>query len=185
MKQRLEFICEKENIGLPSVDNVEEDDEDMEVSGVEGSKKYPLDTLCDISQGDLRQAITLLQSAAKLLSPSSPTSSKLTSSMIEELACFVPVSFISELHNVIKKNNFSACHHLARRCMKEGYGGEVVIHAWLKVIIADLAIPEIKKARMIVKLGEIEKCLIDGANEYIQILYCISELTRILHKTES
>jgi replication factor C subunit 2/4 len=191
MKQRLELICQKENIRLP-LNNSDilnhNDDHEMDITEDSGfpndisvlPSRSPLDTLCDISQGDLRQAITLLQSASKLLSPTST----LTASVIEELACVVPSSFISELHNIIKKNNFSASHQLARRCMKEGYGGEVVLHSWLKLIVSDSSISEIKKAKMLGTLGELEKCLVDGANEYLQILYCIGQLTQILHGNE-
>ena len=56
----------------------------------------------------------------------------------------------------------------------------LVISQFLDVIVNADDIPDEQKARICKKLGEADKCLVDGADEYLQLLDVASETIRAL-----
>uniref|UniRef100_A0A668AH79 Replication factor C (activator 1) 4 n=1 Tax=Myripristis murdjan TaxID=586833 RepID=A0A668AH79_9TELE len=121
-EERLLEICEKENLKY---------------------SKEGIAALVQVSEGDLRKAITFLQSAARL--------------------------------NVDKEVTESAVVEIAGRVMKyrnmvdEGYAATQILCQLHESIIAhDLS--DKQKSAITEKMAVVDKCLADGADEYLQML---------------
>uniref|UniRef100_A0A667ZN52 Replication factor C (activator 1) 4 n=1 Tax=Myripristis murdjan TaxID=586833 RepID=A0A667ZN52_9TELE len=115
-EERLLEICEKENLKY---------------------SKEGIAALVQVSEGDLRKAITFLQSAARL--------------------------------NVDKEVTESAVVEIAGNMVDEGYAATQILCQLHESIIAhDLS--DKQKSAITEKMAVVDKCLADGADEYLQML---------------
>uniref|UniRef100_A0A4W4DUN4 AAA+ ATPase domain-containing protein n=1 Tax=Electrophorus electricus TaxID=8005 RepID=A0A4W4DUN4_ELEEL len=115
-QERLLEICEKESLKYT---------------------KEGIDALVKVSEGDLRKAITLLQSAARL-----SAEKEVTESIVTETAA-----------NIID----------------EGYAATQVL-SQLHDIIIEERLSDKQKSAITEKMAVVDKCLVDGADEYLQLL---------------
>ena len=143
---RLEKICELESMIIP---------------------KQVVTYLVDFVNGDLRKAITLLQ--ALKLAERNDGESTVESKMkkLGEIACIVPTEFITELLDASKTSftHIIAKVNEARKC---GFGAANIFEQLLTQVL-NSPWPEDAKASIMVKLGEADKKLIDGGDEYLQL----------------
>ena len=185
MKQRLAHIAQQEHITL----------EHHSEAGVESATLPPLDLLCQLSGGDMRQAITLMQSAARLLTPSPATAllspaataaaRTLTSSHILDVCCLTPPAFIARFHSALKSNSFDAIQSAVQDMVSEGFDSQSVLHAWLATLLADGSISEDRQAAICMHAAEIEKRLVDGSDEYLQMLDLAAHARKLIHRPTS
>ena len=182
MKQRLAHIAQQEHIAV---------EQHMETGAdeTEDNALPPLDLLCQLSGGDMRQAITLMQSAARLLTPSpaasllAPTATRtLTSSHIRDVSCVTPPAFVARFHAALKSNSFDAIQSAVQDMRSEGFDSQSVLHAWLTTLMADSSISEDRKAVICMHMAEIEKRLVDGSDEYLQMLDLAATARKHIHK---
>ena len=187
MKQRLQHIAQQEHITLQQ----HADTLGGEQQTADNSLLPPLDLLCQLSGGDMRQAITLMQSAARLLTPSpqaallSPSSAAdriLTSSLLLDVCCVVPPTFIARFHTALFSNSFDAIQSVVQDMVSEGFDSQSVLHGWLATLMADSAISEDRKAVICLHIAEIEKRLVDGSDEYLQMLDLAATARKQIHK---
>lgn len=107
-----------------------------------------LDTLIKTSDGDLRRAITYLQSAARLHNTSSSQRSAITPASIVEIAGVIPPEVIVEIGKAAGlepppdaegdrvmeeamgdavKGSFEACHRVTKKVAMEGYSASQLL----------------------------------------------------------
>ncbi|KAK7889424.1 hypothetical protein WMY93_024984 [Mugilogobius chulae] len=122
--QRLLDICEKENLKYTN---------------------ESIEALVRVSEGDLRKAITYLQSAARL-----NTDKEITEKTIVEIA-----------GNIVD----------------EGYAATQIL-CQLHEVIIERDISDKQKSAITEKMAVVDKCLADGADEYLQMLSLCSNLPR-------
>uniref|UniRef100_A0AAR2KBF2 AAA+ ATPase domain-containing protein n=1 Tax=Pygocentrus nattereri TaxID=42514 RepID=A0AAR2KBF2_PYGNA len=115
-QERLIEICEKESLKY---------------------SKEGIEALVKVSEGDLRKAITLLQSAARL-----STEKEITESVIIEIAGTM---------------------------IDEGYAGTQILNQLHDIIIEE-SLSDKQKSVITEKMAVVDKCLVDGADEYLQLL---------------
>uniref|UniRef100_A0AAY4EAN7 AAA+ ATPase domain-containing protein n=1 Tax=Denticeps clupeoides TaxID=299321 RepID=A0AAY4EAN7_9TELE len=115
-EERLLNICEKENIKYT---------------------KEAIQALVKVSDGDLRKAITFLQSVARL--------------------------------NGEKEITESAVIEIAGSLIDEGYAATQVLNQIHDAII-DASLNDKQKSAITDKMAEVDKCLADGADEYLQLM---------------
>ncbi|CAO1631372.1 unnamed protein product [Sympodiomycopsis kandeliae] len=155
-----------------------------------------LDTLITTSDGDLRRAITYLQSSAKL--HQTPTeeksSSAITSSSIVEIAGVVPTSVLTELSTCIGlqpihsddvemsgPTNFETIHKTVKNIIKRGYSANQLLSQFHDYLIVDHPHLSAKqKVKCAIALGEIDKNLIDGADEELQFLNLVVKIWKAI-----
>ena len=178
MKQRLAYIAQQEHI---SIDEQQHADAEGEAA--------PLDLLCQLSGGDMRQSITLMQSAARLLTPSpasallAPSSKRtLTSSLIRDVATLTPPAFIARFHGALLSNSFDAMQCVVSDMISEGFDSQSVLQAWLLTLMADGSISEDRKAAACMHIAVVEKRLLDGGDEYLQMLDLAATARKHIHK---
>ncbi|KAE8637420.1 hypothetical protein CSA_021606 [Cucumis sativus] len=103
-----------------------------------------LSTLSSISQGDLRRAITYLQ--------------------------IIPQEVVDALFVACKSGNFDTANKKVNNVLAEGYPVAQMLSQIFEVVIEDNDLQDEQKARICKKLAEADKCLVDGADEYLQLL---------------
>ncbi|KAI8892707.1 replication factor C subunit 2 [Globomyces pollinis-pini] len=146
MVKRLDFICTQEDINCNT---------------------NTLTTLVKVVDGDLRQAITLLQTAKRM-----GTTDEITQTDIEELIGAIPDHVIQKLFQTWQTKNVTQINQTLQNIFKSGYSGLDLI---LK-IHSELVNPTstyfnaIMTAKIMVELGRTEKRLLDGADEHLQCL---------------
>ncbi|CAL9173749.1 unnamed protein product [Musa hybrid cultivar] len=153
MSSRILHICSEEGLTLDS---------------------EALSTLSSISQGDLRRAITYLQSAARLFG------SSITSKDLISVSGVIPQEVVQAVFTACKSGDFDVANKEVNNVIAEGYPVSQLLYQFLEVIVNNDDISDEQKARICKKLGEADKCLIDGADEYLQLMAVASHTIRAL-----
>ncbi|XP_057528092.1 replication factor C subunit 2 [Amaranthus tricolor] len=143
MKSRILHICGEESLNLDS---------------------QALSTLSVISQGDLRRAITYLQGAARLYG------SSISSTELISVSGVIPEDVVQKLLAACKSGNFDSADKEVNNVISEGYPVSQMISQLFDIIVEANDLSDEQKARIFKKLGEADKCLVDGADEYLQLL---------------
>nr|XP_055040062.1 replication factor C subunit 4 isoform X2 [Misgurnus anguillicaudatus] len=142
-RERLLEICEKENLKY---------------------SKEGIEALVHVSEGDLRKAITYLQSAARLNSER-----EITEKIIIEIAGVVPPKVIENVLQICYKGHFEKLELAVKDLIDEGYAGTNILNQLHEVIIEE-KLNDKQKSVITEKMAEVDKCLTDGADEYLQLL---------------
>ena len=83
-----------------------------------------LEALIETSEGDLRRAITTLQSAARLKSPDKPEVGK---NDVCEVAGVVPEKWVNGIIDVCSKSSFPETQDFVDKLIAEGFSGSQLI----------------------------------------------------------
>ncbi|KAI9680009.1 MAG: Subunit of heteropentameric Replication factor C (RF-C) [Caeruleum heppii] len=181
-RKRLEEIAEKEGVK-------------MENGAVEA--------LIRCSEGDLRKAITFLQSAARLVGAlktggKGATNGKkdgdamdvdgddatVTVRSIEEIAGVIPDDTIEQLVKAMQPRQNGVTYEAVARVVKDmvadGWSGSQVLTQLYQQVVFDDAIPDQHKNKILMVFSEIDKRLIDGADEHLEILDLALRVSGIL-----
>ncbi|KAL2497185.1 Replication factor C subunit 4 [Abeliophyllum distichum] len=156
MSSRILYICKEEGLHLDS---------------------EALSTLSSISQGDLRRAITYLQSAARLFG------SAISSKDLISVSGVIPAEVVQALFSACKSGNFDLADKKVSNLIAEGYPVSQMLSQLYDVVVEADDMSDEQKARICKKFAEADKCLIDGADEYLQLLDVASNTMRALCNT--
>lgn len=154
---RLEYIAEKES-----------------VSYEDGS----LEKILDISAGDLRKAITLLQSASKLSTYND--NNKITPIQLEELAGIVPTTILDEIIEKVAEKNVGSIIEYIEKFSKDGWSGTSVIDQLHNYYITNDMFDTKIKNQVSMILFDTDNKLTNGTNERIQLLNALVKISQIL-----
>ncbi|HIP90335.1 MAG TPA: replication factor C small subunit [Candidatus Nanopusillus sp.] len=121
-----------------------------------------LEALYDISEGDMRRAINLLQAASMY-------SKNITMDLVYEVASTAKPREIREIIELAMKGQFKEARaKLLDTMVRYGLAGEDIIKLIGKEIYS-LKIPEKDKLEIIYQIGELEFRMIEGSNPLIQL----------------
>ncbi|GFP89838.1 replication factor c subunit 2 [Phtheirospermum japonicum] len=143
MTTRILYICKEEGLNLDS---------------------EALSTLSSISQGDLRRAITYLQGAARLFG------SSISSKDLISVSGVIPEDVVQDLLSACRSGNFDLADKEVKNVIAEGYPVSQMLSQLFDVIVESDNIADDQKARIFKKIAEADKCLTEGADEYLQLL---------------
>lgn len=143
--QRLEYICEEE---------------DMK------AEKAVLVKLVEASGGDLRRAITSLQSVMRLKGKGI----EVTIDDVLEVTGIVPDYWLHDLMEVCKTQDYTKAEEFVEKFMMEAYSTTQVIDQLNERIIYSNDLTDKQKAHIGEKLGECSYRLLDGGSEYVQLI---------------
>ncbi|KAG7031660.1 Replication factor C subunit 2, partial [Cucurbita argyrosperma subsp. argyrosperma] len=148
----------------------------LHISNEEGLSldEEALSTLSSISQGDLRRAITYLQSAARLFG------SSISSKDLISVSGIIPREVVDELFAACKSGNFDLANKEVNNVIAEGYPVAQMLSQIFEVVIEAHDLQDEQKAKICKKLAEADKCLVDGADEYLQLLDVVSQTMQAL-----
>ncbi|THH08203.1 hypothetical protein EW145_g2869 [Phellinidium pouzarii] len=146
-----------------------------------------IDTLITVSGGDLRRAITYLQSASRLSSSTNPPT-EITASDIQEIAGVVPDDVVNAFGRVLgveilgndddmdmddekrRQKGFDAVRANVKELMREGYSAAQLLSQLHDIVILHPTLNAKQKALCAMAFAEADKALCDGADEELQIL---------------
>ncbi len=134
----------------------------------EGDRDEVVDEILNLSQGDMRRAVTTLQSAHSLSGGKDGDAIKKES--IAEMAGLPPPALIDGLIDVLQGKNFDNVRKYVQDIVLEGYSAEYVLSALMAKIIVLDDISDESKAIIAVKVAEADRNLIDGSDETLQLL---------------
>lgn len=156
MLERLEYICKNENVKYT----------DPKV----------LEHLIGVCDGDLRQAITTLQSAHRLVGQDNP----LDLDLIHEVSGFIPRRHINRFIAICKTKSLERMEEYISDLINEGYTASQFlsqVHDWL---LTQSNTSDASLAKILPALALAEHRFCDGSDEYIQLLYISSVIMKHL-----
>ncbi|EDR10928.1 uncharacterized protein LACBIDRAFT_232800 [Laccaria bicolor S238N-H82] len=131
-----------------------------------------INALISTSSGDLRRAITYLQSASRLSSSTIPPTPILPSD-IQEIAGVVPDAVINKFSGILgveKKTSFESINKEVKSLMREGYSATQILSQLHDVVILHPTLTGRQKSLCALVFAEADKALCDGADEELWIL---------------
>ncbi|XP_026710355.1 replication factor C subunit 4 [Athene cunicularia] len=135
--------------------------------------------LVKVSEGDLRKAITFLQSATRLMG-----GKEITEKIVTEIAGVIPKETTDELLSVCRSGSFEKLEALAKNLINEGYAVAQLVNQLHDTIVESEDYSDKQKSVIVEKLAEVDKCLADGADEYLQLVsLCALVMQQLTHNT--
>ncbi|NWV77630.1 RFC4 factor, partial [Dasyornis broadbenti] len=121
--------------------------------------------LVKASEGDLRKAITFLQSATRLMG-----GKEITEKIITEIAGVIPKETIDELLLGCQSGSFEKLETVAKNLINEGFAVAQLINQLHDTVVESEDYSDKQKSAIVEKLAEVDKCLADGADEFLQLM---------------
>jgi len=142
------------------------------ISEAEDIKVGPeaLFALIQVSEGDMRKSINLLQTAQKLLS----SGRLLTAENVHEVSGVIPTKVVTDLLAACKSNSFHNIEEAAQEIVLAGYPVDQLLKQLQPAVVEDGEISDTHKSKICINLAEADKKLVDGADEYLQLIAVLS-----------
>jgi len=135
-------------------------------------EKEAIDALIYISEGDMRKAINLLQSAAI-------ENKRITEKLIYSISSFARPKEIKQMLTEAMNGEFSKAREILNNLILEyGMSGEDIIMQVYKEVL-NLKIEDAKKAKLLDILGEFNFRIVEGANERIQLEAMLARIATV------
>lgn len=154
MKERLQFVAKKEDLELTD-----------EVVGA----------VLTASKGDLRKAITFLQSLSQLYK-----GQKLTPEAVFAVAGAPLPGALDPLWVAIDQHQFEDMQKALGGLHREGYSGLAIVHQLQKSMISK-KMTDVQRGMISLQLAKTDKALTDGADEELQLLNCCAQVMNFMH----
>lgn len=127
-----------------------------------------LSELVSLSEGDLRRAITLLQSSSLI----KEVNQVLTLNDIHEVSGYIPKQYVSDFIDICQSKSYEKLSTFTANLISDGYSGTQFIsqlHEWV-IETDELLLSDNQKSIISEQIAVVDKRLLDGADEYLQIL---------------
>ena len=152
--KRIEMICEKESTKIT---------------------KPGVEAIISTSEGDLRKAITSLQSCARLKS-----SEEVNEEDVYEITGVIPSRYIEGLLEVCLLNSYERLQQFVDDLICEGFSGHQLINQLHEEVVSSNTMTDNNKADICWKLAGAEHCLLEGGDEYLQMMAVASHMMKVL-----
>ncbi|TVY15763.1 Replication factor C subunit 2 [Lachnellula arida] len=153
-----------------------------------------VETLIRCSEGDLRKAITFLQSAARLVGAVEKDEDEdsmdvdekkvVTVKSIEDIAGVIPDETIEGLVKAMQPKSkgavYDAVSKVVTDMVADGWSATQVITQLFQSLIYNEAIPDLQKNKITLVFSETDKRLVDGSDEHLTILDLSLRISNIL-----
>jgi replication factor C subunit 2/4 len=163
------------------------------------------DELLLAAQGDMRKAVTYLQSCHQLTGHTSAlesqsaasasvavtsNSAEITSEMVADVSGRVERSHMDALWSVLlqsRTTRFDTLQAAVSELVYQGYPMGSILQQLLEYVVQGLPsqMSDLDKALIAEKIAEAEQCLVDGASESLQLIDVAAFIARRLSKTEA
>lgn len=157
LKERLEYISNQEKIACSS---------------------EALNSLVTCSEGDLRKAITFLQCAAKV----KQNDGCINENDIFDIVGVLRNDLIERFVDVCSSGTFEKIENFVQELVFDGYSSNQILIQLHDLLIDRADISDVIKSRIFHKLALMDNNLIEGADEYLQLLDLATFLMKQLNK---
>ncbi|CAL5218787.1 g509 [Coccomyxa viridis] len=127
-----------------------------------------MDTLGKVAGGDMRKAITTLQSAVRL------RGMKVEPQTLLDVSGAVPESVTSSVLEACHNRGFSGIQEAITDAIASGWGAQQLLLELQAGILRDTSLKDKQRACICTALAEADKCLVDGSDEFLQLLHVAS-----------
>ncbi|PIO29597.1 hypothetical protein AB205_0214020 [Aquarana catesbeiana] len=121
--------------------------------------------LAEVSEGDLRKAITFLQSATRLTA-----GKEITDVVVTEIAGVISKETLNSVLAACQSGLFEKLETVVMSLINNGHAATQLVNQFHDLILEREDLTDKQKAAIAEKLAEVDKCLVDGADEYLQML---------------
>jgi len=154
-----------------------------------------VEALIQCSEGDLRKAITYLQSAARLVGASSTDvdddtgemdvdDKAVTIKIVEDIAGVIPDATVQKLVMAMRSRGtgerYREVSSVVENLVADGWSAGQTMTQLNQVIIYDETIPDIQKNKIVGVFSEVDKRLVNGAEEHLSILDLALRVSKIM-----
>jgi len=127
----------------------------------------------DVSGGDLRKAITFLQSSSLMTGEGQ----KITPANVKEVTVTVPDHFADEIF-AASLQGFQEVQAAAEKTVQEGYPVSMVLECLHERILTTDKLNEEAKAEVAIELSKADCSLEEGSSEHLQLLNVLAVISR-------
>jgi len=152
--KRLDLICDQEKVKVSE----------------EGMEAIVL-----TSEGDLRKAITSLQSCARLKGDV-----EIAKDDVYEISGVIPEKYLEGLLEVCQLNSYDRVQGFVDDMICEGFSGHQLINQLHDHVVSNNCLTDSQKSAICEKLSVAEHCLLEGADEYLQIMSVATTIMKVL-----
>jgi len=154
LSNKIAYICKQENLVM------------------EGGA---MEALARVAGGDMRKAITFLQSAARF------SGQQISADNLYDAAGIVPEKEIDSLmHTCLQSSSFRDVQEKVDQLVCDSYPvGQLLLQLQSEVMASD-TIADAQKAEVCTKLAQVDRCLSDGASEELQLLDAIGFVHQVM-----
>eukprot|EP00842_Homolaphlyctis_polyrhiza_P002374 jgi/Hompol1/3137/HPOL_003182-RA len=124
-----------------------------------------LEFLAKVSAGDLRKAITLLQSIKKM-----NFTNRTTTDLVAEISGTIPDAAMTPVIDAWLASNVQKLETELKQLIRMGYSGVQFIYQLTDLIVSNPNMSEKQKCKVALSLGSADHALVDGADEHLQIM---------------
>lgn len=132
-----------------------------------------IDAVLAVSGGDMRRAVTSLQSVQALLAGQEDSDRSrivIDEAAIYELAGLPPDRIIDTLYNSLLTNSFDTMQKAVQNVIADGYSIQTLLQKLLHKFIETDDLDELGRAKLSIRIAEAEDRMNDGADEYLQLM---------------
>ena len=134
-----------------------------------------LSELMQQSEGDMRRAIQMLQSLHQL------HGGRIEPQAVRDISGSVPQPTVGRIFAVCRGQNFDEMQRLVDELLADGYPCAQLAMQMLEAVLAQGGgLSSIQKGKIAVQLAEVDKSLVDGADEYLQLTNLLATTMRAL-----
>ncbi|CAF0794048.1 unnamed protein product [Rotaria sordida] len=151
IEERLQAICNKENV------------------------QYEPEAITELGKctdGDMRKAVTFLQSVARFR-----TNKLITVADVHEITGIISESVIESLYQVCHSGSYEKLATTVKNVLLEGYAAHQLLLQLHDYILGQMALGNEQKAIIFEKAAIVDGCLLDGADEYLQMMNFLCTLS--------
>ena len=137
-----------------------------------------INSICSIVKGDVRKGIMILQNLRYILN----YKSEITKQDVYNMTGHTSPEYIKPIWNICldKNSNIKKILNHINKIKKNGIPITSILEN-LQLIVIDSNINDLLKSKICIHIASTEKCLIDGADEYIQLLNIFSYIFGLLN----
>lgn len=149
----------------------------QDVAKAEGLRVSPEceSTLIQVSGGDMRKAITYLQSAAQLFGAGAVDVSV---DSVLQVSGSLPRDVSAQFWEALLSGKFKLMRDAVSNMLAEGFAATSIFDKLLDETISHDRLNDSQKSKMLMLLAEADKCLCDGADEELQLLNIGTQMQR-------
>jgi replication factor C subunit 2/4 len=142
------------------------------------TKEDELDHILQLCEGDMRRAVTILQSAHAL-------GGHVDKDALAEMVGLPPFKVVDTLWSELEKNSFTTTQVAVEDVRAGGYSALVILVALSKRVVTCTDLSELSKANISIRIAEAEKNLVDGADEYLQLMTVCSLIMTCMEESKT
>jgi replication factor C subunit 2/4 len=165
MKERLTSICQAEKCPL---------------------EEAQLDTILRLAEGDMRRAVQTLQSV-NALTIGGKTKMVLDDAAIAELVGLPPAKVVDDLVQALVDSQgiFDKVQTAVEEVCMAGYSAQTLMGCLLQRFVELPQLDDMGRAKLAIRIAEAEHCMLDGADEYLQLMTVCGLAMQCLKKSAS